>query len=110
MHVYGAHEIEGADEYIDPAEIQKSVKDMIRSGSARPPPTTRIPVVSPAVDIDIGGNGCAKCGSLSDKRSSHKSCPHSKHPSNNARKHLYKRLYFSSASFYVYFTEFYFFL
>ena len=62
-------------EYVDPEESQEDVKKMLQSGTAKHLTTPNIPVVSHVADVDIGGKGCAKCGSLSHKHSTSKKCP-----------------------------------
>ena len=73
VHSYGEDEEDG-DEYLDPSELQQSIEESIATGSAQPPrlPFT-LPVLPNDVDVCVGGRGCKKCGSLTHKRSNHKS-------------------------------------
>ena len=74
-HTYGDDE---DDEIINSAEREKEVQESIRSGTAQAPVVPRARGVSDHVDVEIGGKGCKKCGSLSHQRSSHRDCPFNK--------------------------------
>ena len=75
-HTYGDDE---DDEIIDSTEREKHTQEGIAAGIAKGPviPSTLSPP-SAQVDVEIGGRGCRKCGSMSHQRSSHRDCPYNK--------------------------------
>ena len=82
VHSYGTEEEEDEDIH-DPDDLLEDIQQSMADGTARPPTVpSMIPALTSDVDVVIGGKGCAKCGSLSHKRSNHKDCPY------NKKKHL----------------------
>ena len=64
IYSYG-QEDEDEQELDDIDVLRQEVEHSITDGSARPPvvPST-LPAIAGDVDMDIGGKGCPKCGSL----------------------------------------------
>lgn len=78
VHSYGQEDED--EQGVDDADaLRQEVELSIADGSARPPviPST-LPAIAGDVDVDIGGKGCPKCGSLTHKRSNHSECPYNK--------------------------------
>lgn len=70
-------------EYVDPAELRQGLEEIIASGNNNPPDTSSpLPRLPDNVIVNIGGQGCKKCGSTTHKRSNHKDCPYNKQRQN----------------------------
>lgn len=77
LHTYGQDDDD--EEIFDPAELRHAVETSLSTGTVQAPAVpTDLPEMNEEVEIDIGGKGCKRCGSLTHKRSNHKDCPYNK--------------------------------
>ena len=79
LHTYGQEDEDEDEEIPDPAELQHDVEMSLSAGAVHAPAISGdLPEVNEEVEIDTGGKGCKRCGSLTHKRSNHKDCPYNK--------------------------------